>query len=83
MKEKTLDLFSVKALSYYRSPFKGKVVNIEVSFENLNAARSRIVDVDYAQETAQFMKSKILSQAGLSVQAQANAMPEMVLGLIR
>lgn len=84
-----LDTF-VNSISAYRatlgsvqSRLDSTINNIEVSSENLNAARSRIVDVDYAQETAQFMKSKILSQAGLSVQAQANAMPEMVLGLIR
>ena len=84
-----LDNF-VNSISSYRatlgsiqSRLDSTINNIEVSFENLNAARSRIVDVDYANESAQFMKSKILTQAGLSVQAQANAMPEMVLGLIR
>lgn len=84
-----LDTF-VNSISAYRatlgsvqSRLDSTINNIEVSSENLNAARSRIVDVDYAQETAQFMKSKILSQVGLSVQAQANAMPEMVLSLLR
>lgn len=57
--------------------------NIDVSNENLAAARSRIVDVDYAQETANFTKNRILTQAGISVQAQANAAPEMVLTLLR
>lgn len=84
-----LDSF-VNGISAYRatlgsvqSRLDSTIKNIEVSNENLNAARSRIVDVDYASETAQFSQSRILSQAGLSVQAQANAMPEMVLTLIR
>ena len=84
-----LDSF-VNGISAYRatlgsvqSRLDSTIKNIEVSNENLNAARSRIVDVDYASETASFSQAMILSQAGLSVQAQANSMPEMVLTLIR
>lgn len=91
----TLELMSrldsfVNGISAYRatlgsvqSRLDSTIKNIEVSNENLNAARSRIVDVDYASETANFSQARILSQAGLSVQAQANSMPEMVLTLIR
>ncbi len=57
--------------------------NIDISNENLSAARSRIVDVDFAAETANFAQSRILTQAGLSIQAQANQAPEMVLALLR
>lgn len=84
-----LDTFANEISSYratlgsVQSRLDSTINNIEVSNENLNAARSRIVDVDYAAETANFTKSRILSQAGLSVQAQANAMPEMVLTLLR
>lgn len=91
----TVDLMSrldnvVNAISSYRatlgsvqSRLDSTINNIEVSSENLNAARSRIVDVDYAGETAKFSQSRILTQAGLSVQAQANSAPEMVLTLLR
>lgn len=70
-------------LGAVQSRLDSTITNIEVSSENLNAARSRIVDVDYAQETANFAQARILSQAGLSIQAQANAAPEMVLNLLR
>lgn len=80
----------VNSISSYRATLgsvqarlDSTINNISVSNENLNAARSRIVDVDYATETAKFAQNRILSQAGLSVQSQANAMPEMVLSLIR
>jgi flagellin len=66
-----------------QSRLNSTINNIEISNENLNAARSRIVDVDYATETANFTQSRILAQAGLSVQAQANQIPEMVLTLLR
>ena len=70
-------------LGSVQSRLDSAVTNIEVSSENLNAARSRIVDADYAVETARFSQSRILTQAGLAVQAQANASPEMVLTLLR
>lgn len=84
-----LDTFQNSVSSYratlgsLQARLNSTISNIEVSHENLSAARSRIVDVDYAQETARFTQSKILTQAGLAVQAQANTVPEMILGLIR
>jgi flagellin len=66
-----------------QSRLNSTIANIDVSTENLQAARSRIVDVDYAEETAHFSQAKILTQAGLAVQAQANTAPEMVLNLLR
>lgn len=81
---------SVNAIAAFRatlgsvqSRLDSTIDNIDVTNENLQAARSRIVDVDYAQETATFAKNRILSQAGVSVQAQANALPEMALQLLR
>lgn len=56
--------------------------NLETSVENLSAANSRIRDVDYAQATAQNAKNNILSQAGTSVLAQANAQGQNALRLI-
>ncbi len=80
----------VNAISDYRATLgsiqtrlNSTINNIDVTNENLSAARSRIVDVDYAAETASFAQARILTQAGLSVQAQANQAPEMVLSLLR
>jgi len=70
-------------LGSVQSRLNSTITNIDVSSENLNAARSRIVDVDYAAETARFAQARILTQAGLSVQSQANTAPDMVLQLLR
>lgn len=56
---------------------------LEVSIENQSAANSRIRDVDYATETAEYTKQNILKQGGASVLAQSNQLPEMALGLLR
>lgn len=50
--------------------------------ENTSAARARILDVDYASETAKLTKAQILQQAATSILAQANAQPEIVLDLL-
>lgn len=70
-------------LGSVQSRLNSTITNNEVATENLSAARSRITDVDYASETARMAQGRILMQAGLSVQAQANAYPEMALSLIR
>jgi len=70
-------------LGSVQSRLNSTITNAEISGENLAAARSRISDVDYAAESARFAQARILMQAGLSVQAQANAYPEMALSLIR
>lgn len=57
--------------------------NIEGTNENITAARSRILDADFAAETAKMTKSLILQQAGISVLAQANQVPNNVLALLR
>ncbi|NGZ86937.1 flagellin N-terminal helical domain-containing protein [Duganella aceris] len=57
--------------------------NAENTANNLSAARSRIVDTDYAVETAQLTRSRILQQAGVSIIAQANAAPRQALMLLR
>ena len=59
------------------------ISNIGLSIENMATANSRIRDVDFAEETAKLTQSRILSQAGLSVLAQANQRPEMALQLLR
>jgi len=57
--------------------------NLMVESENLNAAQSRIMDVDVAGETVNMTKDQILTQAGVSVLAQANQQPQMVLKLLQ
>lgn len=56
--------------------------NLAVSMENLQAAESRIRDVDMAKEMAAFTKNQILSQAGVAMLAQANQKPQAVLKLL-
>lgn len=56
--------------------------NIQTSRLNLSAANSRIRDVDIAAETARMTRNQILSQAGVSVLAQANQLPQMALNLL-
>ena len=59
------------------------ISNIEISNENLQAARSRIRDVDFAAESTAFAQANILTAAGTSVLTQANQRPESVLQLLR
>ncbi len=56
--------------------------NIQAFSESLSAANSRIKDVDVAEETSRMARSQILSQAGVSVLAQANQMPQLALKLL-
>ena len=63
--------------------FESTVTNLETSSENLSASRSRIRDADYAAETASLTRNQILQQAGVAMLAQANALPNNVLALIR
>ncbi|HCI29756.1 MAG: flagellin [Fervidobacterium sp.] len=59
------------------------IANLGVASENLTAAESRIRDADMAQEMMQFTKQQILMQSGMSMIAQANALPQNVLQLLR
>ena len=70
-------------LGSVQSRLNSTITNIDVTSENLQAAQSRIRDVDYAAETAKFTQAKILTSAGLSVLTQANSQPEAVLQLLR
>ncbi|MGL6041532.1 MAG: flagellinolysin, partial [Deefgea sp.] len=56
---------------------------LQTSGENLSAARSRIMDTDYAQETATLTRQQILTQAGTAMLAQANSLPSLALQLLR
>ena len=70
-------------LGSIQSRLGSTITNIEVANENLQAAQSRIRDVDYAEESTKFAQARILSQAGTSVLAQANQTPDLVLQLLR
>lgn len=62
--------------------FESTIANLSISAENLTASRSRIQDADFAAETANLTRAQILQQAGTSVLAQANAIPQNVLNLL-
>ena len=63
--------------------FESVISNLQVSVENQSAARSRIMDADFAAETAALSRNQILQQAGTAMLAQANALPQNVLSLLR
>ncbi len=63
--------------------FETVVMNLQVSSENLTAARSRIMDADFAVETANLSRAQILQQAGNAMVAQANQLPQQVLQLLK
>ena len=59
------------------------ISNLQISVENQSAAKSRITDADFAQETANLSRASILQQAGNAMIAQANQIPSQVLSLLR
>ena len=63
--------------------FEAVIANLQVYAESLTAARGRIIDADFAAETASLTRSQILQQASTSVLAQANALPQNALTLLR
>jgi flagellin len=69
-------------LGAIQSRFETAINNIAIQGENLSAARGRIVDADFAAETANLARTQILQQAGTAMVAQANQMPKNVLQLL-
>lgn len=70
-------------LGAVQNRFEGVLTQLSAAKENTEAARSRIMDTDYAAETANLAKQQILQQAGTAMLAQANALPQNVLSLLR
>ena len=70
-------------LGALQTRFEKSVENIDIMNENLSAARGRIVDADFAKETANLSRTQILQQAGTAMVAQANQLPQQVLSLLR
>jgi len=59
------------------------ISSLQTAVENQSAARGRIVDADFASETANLSRNQILQQAGTAMLAQANSLPQQVLSLLR
>jgi flagellin len=70
-------------LGAVQSRFENAAGNIAIQAENTASARGRIVDADFAMETANLSRSQILQQAGTAMVAQANQLPQQVLSLLR
>jgi len=70
-------------LGALQSRFESSIANIEIQVENLSASRGRIVDADFAKETANLSRTQILQQAGTAMVAQANQLPQNVLKLLQ
>ena len=66
-----------------QSRFDSVISNLQISVENQSAAKSRIMDTDFAAETANLSRSQILQQAGNAMVAQANQLPQQVMTLLR
>lgn len=69
-------------LGAIQNRFESTIANLSNVSENLSAARSRILDADIAQDTSAMTKNNILQQAGVSILAQANQAPQLVLSLL-
>ena len=59
------------------------ISSLAINVENLTAARSRVLDADFAKESAELSRTQVLQQAGVSILAQANAQPQLVLSLLQ
>jgi flagellin len=70
-------------LGAIQTRFEKSIENIDIQNENITAARGRIVDADFASETANLSRSQILQQAGTAMVAQANQLPQQVLSLLK
>jgi len=70
-------------LGAVQNRFTSTIANLQNVSENVSAARSRILDADFASETSKLTKNQILQQAGISVLAQANQLPSSVLSLLQ
>jgi len=62
--------------------FEAIISNLQIAAENQSAARSRIMDADYAAETAALTRAQVLQQAGTAMLAQANQLPQSILQLL-
>ncbi|MHC4552856.1 MAG: flagellin, partial [Planctomycetota bacterium] len=71
------------AFGYKMNRLESTISIVDIQAENLQAAESRISDVDVATEMATMTRTQVLAQAGISMLAQANQMPQMAMSLLR
>ncbi len=71
------------SLGALQNRFSATITNLQTTSQNLSAARSSIQDTDFAAETASLTRAQILQQAGVAMLAQANALPNTVLSLLK
>jgi flagellin len=77
------DVSSQRAkLGALQNRLESTINNLSTTSENLSASRSRILDADFASETAQLSRNQIIQQAGVSILAQANQQPQVALALL-
>jgi flagellin len=69
-------------LGAVQNRFESTISNLQNIAENASAARSRVLDTDYAAESANLAKNQIMQQAGTAMLAQANQLPQAVLSLL-
>ncbi|MFN5046459.1 MAG: flagellin [Rubrivivax sp.] len=83
--DKAINLVSGEraTLGAAQNRFEAVISNLQVSVENQSAARSRIMDADFASETANLSRAQILQQAGTAMVSQANQAPQQVLRLLQ
>jgi len=70
------------SLGAMQNQFESAISNIQVRLENQSAARGRIMDADFAVETAKLTHSQISQQAGTEMSVQANVSPQSVMSLL-
>jgi flagellin len=70
-------------LGSVQNRFESVVANLSTTSENLQAAKGRIMDADFAVETSNMSRAQVLQQAGNAMLAQANQAPQQVMSLLR
>ena len=70
-------------LGALQNRLESTINNLSTTSENLSASRSRILDADFASETATLSRNQIIQQAGISILAQANQQPQIALSLLQ
>ena len=83
--DKALDVVNEQRAKYgaVQNRFDAVIATLQVSVENAAASKSRIMDADFAAETANLSRAQILQQAGTAMVSQANQLPQQVLALLR
>jgi len=83
--DRALDVVNDKRATFgaVQNRFENVIATLQVNVENTAASRGRIMDADFASETANLSRAQILQQAGTAMVSQANQLPQQVLSLLR